>query len=108
MVAGGVGCTLAALTIQYRDTRYLTSFLIQTWMYASPIVYSVSLVPEPYRRLYMLNPLAPVIMGFRAVLLGTTPIPWTPLVYSLVTAAALFLAGARYFRRTERIFADVA
>jgi lipopolysaccharide transport system permease protein len=108
MAAGGVGCALAALIIQYRDARYLVSFLLQTWMYASPVVYSVSLVPEPYRRLYMINPMAPVITTFRAVLLGTTPIPWAALAGSVFTASVLFVAGARYFRRTERVFADVA
>jgi lipopolysaccharide transport system permease protein len=108
MVAVGVGCALAALNIQYRDTRFVTSFLIQTWMYASPVVYSVSLVPEPYRRLYMLNPLAPVIATFRALLLGTAPIPWTSLAGAFLTAVVLLIGGARYFRRTERVFADVA
>jgi lipopolysaccharide transport system permease protein len=77
-------------------------------MYASPIVYSMSLVPEAYRPLYALNPLASAITGFRAALLGTAPPTWTQLGLSLVGAVAIFIAGTLYFRRTERVFADVA
>jgi lipopolysaccharide transport system permease protein len=108
MAATGVGSALAALTLQYRDARFLTPFLVQLWMYASPIVYPASMVPEQYRWAYMLNPMTPVITTFRAVLLGTTPIPWGSLAGAFVVSAALLLAGARYFRRTERVFADVA
>ena len=108
VAASGVGCALAALIIQYRDARYLVTFLLQTWMYASPVVYSVLLVPEQYRGLYMINPMAPVITSFRSVLLGTTPVPWVALAGSVLTASVLFVAGAWYFRRTERVFADVA
>lgn len=108
MVAAGVGGALAAFTLQYRDARILTPFLIQIWMYASPIVYPVSIVPERLRWAYMLNPMAPVITGFRAVLLGSPALPWAELGVAFVVSAGVLLAGSRYFRRTERVFADVA
>jgi lipopolysaccharide transport system permease protein len=108
VAAAGVGCLLAALNIQFRDVKYITPFLIQTWMYASPIVYPMSLVPERFRPFYMLNPMAGVIEGFRAVLLGTGPIPWMAIGIAAGVSALVFLAGVYYFRRTERLFADVA
>jgi lipopolysaccharide transport system permease protein len=108
MTAMGAGCWLAALNVQYRDVRHVSPFLVQIWMYASPIVYSVSLVPEAYRSMYSLNPLAGAITGFRAALLGTLAPTWTQLGLSLVGAVAIFIAGTLYFRRTERVFADVA
>ena len=75
LTAAGVGCWLAALNIQYRDVKYVVPFLLQLWMYASPVVYSLSLVPSKYRLAYALNPLAGAIAGFRAALLGTSPRP---------------------------------
>jgi lipopolysaccharide transport system permease protein len=108
MAAAGVGCWLAALNIQYRDARFLTGFLLQIWMYGSPVVYPASLIPEAYRPFFVLNPMMGVITGFRAVLLGTTSIPWSAVATSLVTASAMLVSGALYFRHTERIFADVA
>jgi lipopolysaccharide transport system permease protein len=108
LTAAGVGCWLAALNIQYRDVKYVTPFLVQVWMYASPVVYPMSLVPGEYQWLYGLNPLVGVIEGFRAVLLGTGPIPTQPIFSSLLVALVLFVSGALYFRRTERVFADVA
>jgi lipopolysaccharide transport system permease protein len=108
MTAMGAGCGLAALNVQYRDVRHLSPFLVQTWMYASPIVYSLSLVPEAYRSIYALNPLTGAITGFRAALLGTTAPTWGQLGPSLAGAVAIFVAGTLYFRRTERVFADVA
>ena len=108
MTAMGAGCWLAALNVQYRDVRHLSPFLVQIWMYSSPIVYSMSLVPAAYRTLYALNPLASAIMSFRAALLGTAPPTWTQLGLSLLSATTIFFAGTLYFRRTERVFADVA
>ena len=108
VAAAGVGCLLAALNIQFRDVKYITPFLIQIWMYASPIVYPMSLVPERFRLFYMLNPMAGVIEGFRAVLLGTGPVPWDAIGIAAGVSAIVFLAGVYYFRRTERLFADVA
>jgi homopolymeric O-antigen transport system permease protein len=108
LTAAGAGYCLSALYIQYRDVRHVTPFLVQVWMYASPIVYSYSLVPPQYRLLYALNPMAGVITGFRAAMLGTGPFPWPLVGVSLAMAIVIFLGGALYFRRAERIFADVA
>lgn len=108
MTAGGIGCWLTALNIQYRDVQHLTPFALQVWMYGSPIVYPLSLVPEVYRPFYMLNPMVGVIEGFRSVFLGITPIPWAAIVTSVAVSAVILVTGVLYFRRTERIFADVA
>lgn len=109
MTALGVGCWLSALNIQYRDVRHLTPFLVQAWLYASPVVYPMSLVPQEYRLAYALNPMVAVIAEFRAVLLGTSPpLGWPELAASLAGAILIFGSGVLYFRRTERIFADVA
>lgn len=108
MTAGGVGCWLAALNIQYRDVKYGTPFLVQIWMYASPIVYPVSMIPESYRLLYALNPMVFVIEGFRSALLGTPTIGASHMALSAMMAAVLFVSGTWYFRGTERVFADVA
>ena len=106
--AAGLGCWLSALSIQYRDVKHVVPFIVQIGMYASPIVYPMSLVPEAYRPLYALNPMAGIIEGFRAVLLNTQAIAWPTIGISLASAAVLFLTGAVYFRRVERVFADVA
>jgi lipopolysaccharide transport system permease protein len=108
LTSAGVGCWLAALNIQYRDVKHVTPFLVQVWMYASPIVYPMSLVPERYRAVYALNPMAGIVEGFRAVLLGTGAVAWPTIGMSLAVGAVLFVTGSFYFRRTERVFADVA
>jgi lipopolysaccharide transport system permease protein len=108
LTVSGVGCWLAALNIQYRDVRYVVPFLTQSWLFASPIVYPMSLVPERFRWLYALNPLAGVIEGFRAVLFGRNPVGWGMVGISLAAGLLLFGSGALYFRSTERVFADVA
>jgi lipopolysaccharide transport system permease protein len=108
LTATGIGCWLSALNIRYRDVRYLVPFLLQVWMYASPVVYPASLVPPRYRTLYALNPMVGVIEGFRSALLGTRGVAWPVLALSLGVGAALLASGALYFRKTERVFADVA
>jgi lipopolysaccharide transport system permease protein len=108
MTALGAGCLLAALNVQYRDVRHLSPFLVQLWMYASPIVYPMSLLPESYRPFYALNPLAGAITGFRAMLLGTEPVTATQLGLSFIGALLVLALGTLYFRRTERVFADIA
>jgi lipopolysaccharide transport system permease protein len=108
LTSAGVGCWLAALNIQYRDVKHVTPFLVQVWMYASPIVYPMSLVPERYHGVYALNPMAGIVEGFRAVLLGTGAVSWPTIALSLGVGAVLFVTGSLYFRRTERVFADVA
>lgn len=106
--AAGVGCFFAALNIQYRDIGALVTFGLQLWMYASPVVYPMSMVPEPFRFWYALNPMAGVIEGFRAVLLGTQDVPWRTIGIGSSVAAFMLVSGTLYFRRTEARFADVA
>lgn len=108
LTAAGLGCWLAALNIQYRDVKYVVPFLEKVLMFASPIVYPLSLVPEAYRPLVALNPMVGVVGGFRSVLLHDGAFPWTIVAISAGTALAIFLAGGLYFRSVERKFADVA
>ena len=103
----GTGLWLSAMNVQYRDIRYAVPFLVQFWMFASPVTYPSSLVPEPWRALYGINPMASVIEGFRWALLGTATVPGPMTAVSLAAAVALLLSGAYYFRRVERTFADV-
>jgi lipopolysaccharide transport system permease protein len=107
LTALGAGAWLAALGVQYRDVRHLSPFLTQIWMYASPIVYPMSLVPERYRTLYALNPMAGVLSEFRAVLLGVAGPTPLELGISLGAAVVVFLTGTLYFRHAERVFPDV-
>lgn len=106
--AAGAGMWLTALAIQYRDVSYAMGFLVQLLMYAAPVVYPASLVPTQYQMIYALNPMVGVIEGFRAALLGTRPMPWAMIAVGAVAAAVMLVSGALYFRRKERVFADVA
>jgi lipopolysaccharide transport system permease protein len=108
MTAAGAGCWLSALNLQYRDIRYVVPFLMQVWMFASPIVYPMSIVPERYRTVYALNPMVGVIEGFRSSLLGTTTVPWSTIGISALAGAVLMVSGTYYFHRMEDAFADVA
>lgn len=102
----GMGLWLSALNVQYRDFQYTVPFVIQIWLFASPVVYPSTLLPEPYRIIYGLNPLAGVIEGFRWALLGTSP-PSSLIAVSVVVVIAILISGAFYFRRMEKTFADV-
>jgi lipopolysaccharide transport system permease protein len=102
-----VGLWLAALNVQYRDVRYTIPFLTQFWMFASPVAYPSSLVPEAWRPLYGLNPMAGVIEGFRWALLGNADPSLGMLGVSAAAVAVLLTGGLFYFRRMERTFADV-
>ncbi|MCC9601446.1 ABC transporter permease [Stieleria sp. JC731] len=108
ITASGVSVWLTALAVQYRDVKHAMSFLVQLGMYASPVVYPVSLIPDQYRLLYAINPMAGVIEAFRAGLLGTQPIPWDLLAVGTVSSSVLLLSGLLFFRSKEKIFADVA
>lgn len=108
ITATGVGAGLAALNLRYRDFRYLVPFLVQAWMFVSPVVYPTSLVPARYQALYALNPMVGVIEGCRWALLGT-PRPGAAVLAASVGGALLLLAaGLHYFRWAERTFVDVA
>src|SRR6185295_18048537 len=103
----GVGLWLSALNVEYRDVRYTIPFLTQFWLFLTPVAYPASLVPEKYRALYGLNPMAGVVEGFRWALLGTGELS-LPLVGASVAVVVLLLVGGLfYFRRLERTFADV-
>lgn len=106
--ATGVGLWLSALAIQYRDVRFAMPFVSQLLMYAAPVVWPASLIPAQYRLLYGLYPMGGVIEGFRAALLGATPMPWDLIGMGTISALLVMISGAFYFRRMERIFADVA
>jgi lipopolysaccharide transport system permease protein len=103
----GLGYLLAALTVTYRDFRYVVPFMIQVLMYVSPVIYPVSMVPARFRALLALNPMAGLIEAYRSAILGT---PWNPLTLGIssVSAVLLFVLGLFYFRKTERRFADIA
>jgi len=101
----GVGLWLSAINVRYRDVQYTIPFLIQLWLFASPVVYSSSLLPERLQTIYGLNPMAGVIEGFRWALLGTEP-PSSLMVISFIAVIVLVITGAYYFRRSEKTFAD--
>jgi len=105
--AVGTGLWLSALNVQYRDIRYVIPFLIQLWMFVSPVIYPVSMVGEKYRWLLAINPMAGVIDAFRVSLLGHQPIRWGLLGISTAIIAILFVSGLYYFKHMERTFADV-
>jgi homopolymeric O-antigen transport system permease protein len=107
LIASGMGMLLAALNAKYRDIRYTIPFLVQFWMFATPIVYPASMIPEKYRMIYALNPMTGVIEGFRSVLLGRTAFPIEMVLISAVISLGLFLLGLTYFKQVERYFADV-
>lgn len=103
----GVGVWLAALNVRYRDIRYLVPFLLQVWLFATPIAYPSSLLDEPWRTLYALNPMVGVVEGTRWALLGTATAPGPLILVSTAVAVLLLVTGAAYFRHVEGTFADV-
>lgn len=102
----GVSLWLAALSVKYRDVRHLLTFVVQAWMFATPVAYPSSLLHEPWRTLYGLNPLVGVVEGFRWALLGTVTGPGPIIVASAFAAMIILVTGLFYFRRTEASFAD--
>ncbi|RJQ53150.1 MAG: ABC transporter permease [Desulfobacteraceae bacterium] len=107
LCAVGVGMWLSALNVEYRDIRYVIPFLIQLWLFVSPVIYPVSMVGEKYRWLLALNPMGGVINAYRSSLLGHKPIEWDYLSISAIVIVFLFVSGLYYFRRMEKTFADV-
>jgi lipopolysaccharide transport system permease protein len=106
VTALGVGFWLSALNVEYRDVMYTVPFLIQFWFFLTPVVYSSSLVPEPWQVLYGLNPMAGVVQGFRWALLGVGEGPSPMLAVSTLVALSLFLSGIIWFQRREQTFVD--
>ncbi len=103
----GVGLWLSAMNVQFRDVRYAVPFLIQFWMFATPIAYPSSLLPESWRTVYALNPMVGVVEGLRWALLGTQTSPGPIIIASSLAAVIILVTGAFYFRRMEKTFADV-
>lgn len=102
-----VGMWLSALNVQYRDVRYTIPFLTQLWLFATPVAYPSSLLSEPWRSLYGLNPMAGVVEGFRWALLGQTNGPGALVAVSIGAVIILFIGGLWYFTRMEQTFADI-
>jgi lipopolysaccharide transport system permease protein len=103
----GAGLWLSAANVQFRDIKYVMPFLIQLWMFGTPIAYSSNLLPDSWRIVYGLNPMVGVVDGFRWALLGTSAAPGYELALSAAVAVVMLVSGAFYFRRMERSFADV-
>jgi lipopolysaccharide transport system permease protein len=107
VAALGAGLWLSALNVQYRDVRYVTPFLVQIWLFITPVAYPSSLVPRRWQAVYGINPMAGAIEGFRWALVGLPEPPLRLLAASTATAVVLLIGGLVYFRRMERSFADV-
>jgi lipopolysaccharide transport system permease protein len=107
VTALGVGLWFAALNVLYRDIQYIDPFLVQVWLYATPIVYPSSLVPERWRTLYAINPMVGVVEGFRWALLGTGTAPGPMMLVSTTAALAMLIGGLFFFRRMEKSFSDM-
>lgn len=107
LAAASVSVWMSALNVAYRDVRYAVPFMLQLWLFATPVVYPASLVPERFRALLGLNPMAGVVEGFRWGLLGRGDPPWSLMAVSAVVSLLLLVGGLYYFRRVEHGFADV-
>ena len=107
LAALSVGIWLSALNVEFRDVRYTIPFLTQLWLFVTPLAYASSLIPEKWRWVYGLNPMAGVVEGFRWALIGRTETPSLVLAASVPVVAVLLAGGIYYFRRMERSFADV-
>jgi lipopolysaccharide transport system permease protein len=103
----GVGLWLSALNVEYRDVRYVVPFITQFWLFATPIAYPSSLLSQPWRTIYGLNPMVGVVEGFRWALLRTNTAPGPIIAVSSATAFVILVTGAFYFRRMEKTFADI-
>jgi len=103
----GVGLWMSALNVKYRDVRYIVPFIIQVWMFSTPIVYPSSLLPATWRTVYGLNPMVGVVEGFRWALLGTNTAPGFMIGVSSAAALLILTSGAFYFRHMEKSFADI-
>jgi lipopolysaccharide transport system permease protein len=107
MAALSVALWLSALNVQYRDVRHIAPFIVQVWLFATPIAYPSSLLSEPWRTVYGLNPMVGVVEGFRWAILGSGPGPGSMMFVSALVCVVLLVGGAYYFRRVERTFGDI-
>ncbi len=107
LLALGVGMILAALNVKYRDVKHAIPFIIQLWLFVTPIIYPTSLVPDRFRVWLALNPLSGLIEAFRASLLPDRPLDWPLVGMSVAVALLVFALGGLYFKRAEQTFADV-
>jgi lipopolysaccharide transport system permease protein len=107
IVAVGCGLWLSAFNVEYRDIQHVIPFLVQIWMFVTPVIYPVTLFPEKYRWILSLNPMGGIIEAFRAATLGHQPINWYSLMISSAIGFTIFFTGILYFRKVERSFADV-
>lgn len=103
----GAGLWFSAMNVLYRDVQYIVPFLVQVWLYSTPIVYPGSIVPEQWRTLYAVNPMVGVVEGFRWALLGTDTAPGAMILVSAIASVVLLVGGLYFFRRMERSFSDV-
>lgn len=102
----GVGMLISALNVAYRDFRYVLPFLVQIWMFLTPVIYPTRIIPENWRWLILLNPMAGIVDAYRSAILGKS-FEWSNLGISMGMAVVIFLCGLMYFRKTERYFADI-
>ena len=107
VAALGASLWLSALSVEYRDVQHVMPFVLQFWLFATPIAYSSSMLAEPWRTLYGINPMVGVVEGFRWALLGTNTAPGPIIIVSSLAALIVLVGGAFYFRRMERTFADI-
>jgi lipopolysaccharide transport system permease protein len=107
ITALGVGLWLSALNVRYRDVKYVIPFLTQFWMFATPVAYASSLLKEPWRTVYGINPMSGVVEGFRWAMLGVNTRPGPMILVSAVVSVLILVSGAFYFRRMEKTFADI-
>jgi lipopolysaccharide transport system permease protein len=108
VLAFGIGSWLAALNVKYRDFRHIVPFVVQIGLFISPVGFSSSVIPERWKLLYSLNPMVGVIDGFRWAILGNeTALDWRALALAVAAAGLFLVLGVAYFRKTERVFADV-
>jgi len=107
LTSTGLGLWLSALSVQYRDINHASGFLIQLLLFVSPVIVSVSYIPEKYKTIYSFYPLAGVIEGFRSVFLGTQSMPWELILPGFITVIFIFISGLIVFNKTEKYFADI-
>lgn len=106
LCAAGVGVTLSALVVRYRDVRFVIVFVIQLWLFATPVLYALDIIPPQWRLVYAINPMAGMVSGARAAVFNQ-PLPLDVIAVSTAAAVVILIAGVRYFLQVERQFADV-